>query len=127
MNWFYHFKLQLLYFIGLQVSLNCKNPKTYFGRYLKNNLLDNTNKRFEGVEKQTLMPYFSNAILLDPRCKKAAFALENNKTEAEKSIISEVASLMHNTTDTGKHTVNFTQYFIIKSKVIINKIDLLHN
>jgi len=40
---------------------------------------------------------------LDPRCKKVAFGVESNATEAENSIISEITSLMHNTAETGKY------------------------
>jgi len=64
--------------------------------------LANINTRFESVEEQTLVPYFSRATLLDPRCKKAAFAVESNATEAEKSIALEIASLMQNVTETSE-------------------------
>jgi len=87
----------------LQTSLNGKNPNTCLGQFVKKNLLANISKRFESIEKQTLVPYFSRATLLDPRCKKSAFAVESNATEAEKSIVLEIASLMHNVTETGKY------------------------
>lgn len=87
----------------MQTSLNGKNPKTRLGHFVKQNLLANINKRFESVEEQTLVPYFSRITLLDPRCKKAAFAVESNATEAEKSIVLEIASLMQNVTETGKY------------------------
>ena len=61
------------------------------------------NWRFEGIETQSLFPYFSRATLLDPRFKKAAFGVEQNASEAERSIISEIASLTHNTLDAGKY------------------------
>jgi len=40
---------------------------------------------------------------LNPKCKKAAFAVESNATEAEKSIVLEIVSLMQNVTETGKY------------------------
>ncbi|XP_050062310.1 E3 SUMO-protein ligase ZBED1-like [Aphis gossypii] len=85
---------------GLQTSLNGKNPKTCLGQFVKQNLLSNISRRFESIEKQTLVPYFSRATLLDPRCKKVAFGVESNATDAEKSIISEITSLMHNAAET---------------------------
>lgn len=87
----------------MQTSLNGKNPKTCLGQFVKQNLLANISKRFESVEKQTLIPYFSRATLLDPRCKKTVFAVESNATEAEQIIISEIASLMHYVAETGKY------------------------
>lgn len=64
------------------------------------------NRRFEGIEKQSRTPYFSRATLLDPRCKKAAFAVEENASDAEKIIISEIASLTNDTLDAGKYLIN---------------------
>jgi len=45
----------------LQTSLNGKNPKTRLGQFVKQNLLAKINKRFESVEEQTLVPYFSRS------------------------------------------------------------------
>jgi len=87
----------------LQTSLNGKNPKTCLGQFVNQNLLSNIFRRFESIEKQTLVPYFSRATLLDPRCKKVAFGVESNATDAEKSIISDITSLMHNAAETGKY------------------------
>ncbi|KAL4113409.1 hypothetical protein QTP88_017034 [Uroleucon formosanum] len=85
---------------GLQTSLNAKTPKTSLGSFIKSNLMLQVNRRFEGIEKQSLTPYFSRATLLDPRCKKAAFAVEENASDAEKNIILEIArSLTNNTLD----------------------------
>ncbi|CAI6358217.1 unnamed protein product [Macrosiphum euphorbiae] len=80
---------------GLQTSLCSKSPKTSVGRFIKSNLVAQVNWRFEGIETQSLFPYFSRATLLDPRFKKAAFGVEQNASEAERSIISEIASLTH--------------------------------
>lgn len=88
---------------GLQGTLALKIPKTHIGQVLKKNLTDNTIKRFDGFEKQTLSPYFSRATLLDPRFKKAAFGIEENANEAEKSIISEVANILNTINVDNEH------------------------
>jgi len=90
----------------LQTSLNSKTPRTSFGRFIKSNLLTQVNKSFEEIEKQSLLPYFSRATLLDPRCKKAAFAFEQNASDAEKNIILEIASLTNNTLDASKYLID---------------------
>ncbi|XP_050056116.1 E3 SUMO-protein ligase ZBED1-like [Aphis gossypii] len=94
---------------GLQTSLNSKIPKTYLGRFIKSNLTLQINRRFEGIEKQSLTPYFSRATLLDPRCKKAAFAVEENASDVEKSIVSEVASMTNNTLEDTEREVSTDQ------------------
>jgi len=90
----------------LQTSLNSKTPKTSLGKFIKSNLMFQVNRRFEGIEKQSLTPYFSRATLLDPRCKKAAFAVQENASDAEKNIILEIASLTNNTLDAGKYLID---------------------
>lgn len=91
----------------MQTSLNSKIPKTPLGRFIKSNLTSQVNRRFEGIEKQSLTPYFSRATLLDPRCKKAAFAVEENASDAEQNIVLEVASMTNNTLeDTGKYLID---------------------
>lgn len=79
-------------FIGLQSSLGSKNPNTQLGIFIKNRLMENTTKRFDSLEKQTLTPHFSRATLLDPRCKKVVFGLEVNVKEAEIYLVSETAA-----------------------------------
>lgn len=86
----------------MQSSLGSKIPNTHLGNFIKNRLLQNTAKRFDGVEKQTLTPHFSRATLLDPRFKKVAFGLENNANEAERCLITEIATLIRNYSNTGK-------------------------
>ncbi|KAF0691848.1 zinc finger BED domain-containing protein 1-like, partial [Aphis craccivora] len=90
---------------GLQLSLNSKSPKTRLGIFIKGRLLDSTTKRFDGIEKQALTPQFSRATLLDPRCKKVAFGVAENANDAEDSVISEIASLMRNASNTEQATV----------------------
>ncbi|KAF0714432.1 Uncharacterized protein FWK35_00032648, partial [Aphis craccivora] len=90
---------------GLQTSLNSKIPKTPLGRFIKSNLISQVNRRFEGIEKQSLTPYFSRATLLDPRCKKAAFAVEENASDAEQNIVLEVASMTNNTSEDTEREV----------------------
>jgi len=97
----------IILYLGLQTSLNAKTPKTSLGSFIKSNLMSQVNRRFEGIEKQSLTPYFSRATLLDPRCKKAAFAVEGNASDAEKNIILETArSLTNNTLDAGKYLID---------------------
>jgi len=97
----------IILYLGLQTSLNAKTPKTSLGSFIKSNLMSQVNRRFEGIEKQSLTPYFSRATLLDPRCKKAAFAVEENASDAEKNIILETArSLTNNTLDAGKYLID---------------------
>lgn len=86
----------------MQSSLGSKNPSTYLGNFMKNKLLQNVAKRFDGIEKQTLTLHFSRATLLDPRCKKDAFGLENNANEAERCLVTEIAVLIRNDSNTGK-------------------------
>lgn len=76
------------------MSLNSKEPNTILGTLLKANLQENLRKRFQGIEKQSLIPHFGRTTLLDPRCKKAAFINEQNALDAESSIVAEVASLL---------------------------------
>lgn len=97
----------------MQTSLSSKTPRTPLGTFIKSNLVTQVNKRFEGIEKQSLYPYFSRATLLDPRCKKAAFAVEQNATDAEKNIILEIASVTNNTLDAGKY---LTYMYILNNK-----------
>lgn len=42
-----------------------------------------------------MVPHFGRATLLDPRCKKVAFGNEQNASDAETSITTEVASLLN--------------------------------
>jgi len=102
-------------YLGLQTSLSSKTPKTSLGRFIKSNLSAHINRRFEGIEKQSLLPYFSRATLLDPRCKKAAFGVEQNASDAEKSIIMEVSSLTNKTLDAGNYLINI---LIVNNKYI---------
>ncbi|XP_050062434.1 E3 SUMO-protein ligase ZBED1-like [Aphis gossypii] len=90
---------------GLQFSLNSKSPKTRLGSFIKGKLLEHTTKRFDGIEKQALTPQFSRATLLDPRCKKVAFGVTENENDAEASVVSEIASLMGNVSNTEQATV----------------------
>lgn len=87
------------------MSLNSKSPKTRLGIFIKGRLLDSTTKRFDGIEKQALTPQFSRATLLDPMCKKVAFGVAENANDAEDSVISEIASLMRNASNTGKYII----------------------
>jgi hypothetical protein len=86
----------------LQCSLGLKCPKTRQGNYIKERLLENTSKRFDGIENQTITPHFSRATLLDPRCKKVAFGLTQNANDAEINLVSEISTLMRNVSNTGK-------------------------
>jgi len=70
--------------------------------YIKNKLIENTNKRFDSIEKQTITPHFSQATLLDPRCKKVAFGSEQNANETERYLVNETAALISNASNTGK-------------------------
>ncbi|CAI6371097.1 unnamed protein product [Macrosiphum euphorbiae] len=90
---------------GLQGSLVSKDPKTIIGQALKTNLINQTSKRFDGFEKQTLTPGFSRATLLDPRFKKAAFGVAQNANDAEKYIISEIADLLDASNAVNEHAV----------------------
>lgn len=90
----------------MQTSLNSKIPKISLGSFIKSNLTSQVNRRFEAIEKQSLTPYFSRATLLDPRCKKSAFAVAENASDAEKNIVLEIASLTNNTLDTGKYLID---------------------
>jgi len=65
--------------------------------------MENTSKRFDSLEKQTLTSHFSRATLLDPRCKKVVFGLEVNAKEAETYLVSETAALISNVSNTGKY------------------------
>jgi len=87
------------------LSLNSKSPKTRLAIFIKGRLLEYTTKSFDGIEKQTLTPHFSRATLLDPRCKKVAFGMAENANDAEDSIVSEIASLMRNVSNTGKYII----------------------
>lgn len=89
----------------MQFSLNSKSPKTPLGSFIKDRLLENTTKRFDGIEKQALTPQFSRATLLDPRCKKVAFGVAENANDAEISLVSEIASLIRNVSNTGKYII----------------------
>lgn len=89
----------------MQFSLNSKSPKTRLGSFIKGKLLEHTTKRFDGIEKQALTPQFSRATLLDPRCKKVAFGVTENANDAEASVVSEIASLMGNVSNTGKYII----------------------
>ncbi|XP_050057178.1 E3 SUMO-protein ligase ZBED1-like [Aphis gossypii] len=80
---------------GLQIALTNKDPSTIIGILLKSNLHENIRSRFQGIEKQSLVPHFGRATLLDPRCKKVAFKNEQNASDAEASITAEVASLLN--------------------------------
>lgn len=77
------------------MALSNKDPKTVIGILLKSNLHENIRTRFQGIEKQSLVPHFGRATLLDPRCKKVAFGNEQNASDAESAIITEVASLLN--------------------------------
>jgi len=66
-------------------------------------LIDKTTKCFESLEKQGLTPHFSNDTLLDPRCKKVAFGVEQNANDIEEVLISETATLILNVSNTGKY------------------------
>ncbi|XP_022165454.1 zinc finger BED domain-containing protein 1-like [Myzus persicae] len=89
---------------GLQSSLASKNPNTQLGIFIKNRLMENTTKRFDSLEEQTLTPHFSRATLLDPRCKKVVFGLEVNAKEAETCLVSETAALISNVSNTEQTT-----------------------
>lgn len=99
---FLYFILNIL-FIGLQISLGSKNPTTLLGNFIKQRLIDKTSKRFESIEKQGLTPHFSRATLLDPRCKKVAFGLEQNANDTEAVLITETATLIRNVSNAGKY------------------------
>uniref|UniRef100_A0A2S2R790 Zinc finger BED domain-containing protein 1 n=1 Tax=Sipha flava TaxID=143950 RepID=A0A2S2R790_9HEMI len=90
---------------GLQCSLGLKCPKTRQGNYIKERLLENTSKRFDGIENQTITPHFSRATLLDPRCKKVAFGLTQNANDAEINLVSEISTLMRNVSNTEQAAV----------------------
>lgn len=70
--------------------------------YIKNKLIENTNRCFDSLEKQTITPHFSRATSLDPRCKKVAFGSEQNTNETERYLINETAALIINASNTGK-------------------------
>jgi len=86
----------------LQSSLISKDPKTQLGMFIKNRLVENINRRFDSIEKQSITPHFSRATLLDPRCKKVAFGSEQNANGAERHLVNKTAALISNASNTGK-------------------------
>lgn len=93
-----------LLFKGLQMVLGSKNTTTLLRNFIKQRLIDKTAKRFESIEnKDWHKPHFSKATLLDPRCKKIAFGLEQNANDTEEVLITETAALIGNVSYTGKY------------------------
>lgn len=74
--------------------IGVKSPKNTIRADVKNKIVKNPARRSDGIEKQTLYPHYSRATLLDPRFKKVAFGLESNANEAEKCVVSEIATLV---------------------------------
>ncbi|KAL4125996.1 hypothetical protein QTP88_010228 [Uroleucon formosanum] len=89
---------------GLQSSLVSKTQTTRLGMYIKNKLIENTNRRFDSIEKQTITPNFSRATMLDPRCKKVAFGSEQNANETERYLVNETAALISNASNAEQPT-----------------------
>lgn len=86
----------------MQSSLVSKTQTTRLGMYIKNKLIENTNRRFDSIEKQTITPNFSRATMLNPRCKKVAFGSEQNANETERYLVNETAALISNASNAGK-------------------------
>lgn len=71
-------------------------PRTNVGKSLQNQLLLKMKQQFETIEKNPPTSYFSNAAFLDPRCKTVCFTTDIDASNAEESVISEVARLVQN-------------------------------
>ncbi|KAL4126013.1 hypothetical protein QTP88_010245 [Uroleucon formosanum] len=113
---------------GLQSSLVSKTQTTRLGMYIKNKLIENTNRRFDSIEKQTITPNFSRATMLNPRCKKVAFGSEQNANETERYLVNETAALISNASNAAflienppqiQITIEFPEYGIADNKFVI--------